>query len=188
MKALSVAGIGLLLSFAAQATEPELSMNGYNIGDSMQSVKDKTDKECQVSGKYKEDSDAEELAKSLYGDSDIIWSCIGPSNPEIPTHRMLFEFQKNKLVTIFSDVEDGHSDEATKWIMSKFGAPEEISNSFAKHNVRYQREGAENYGYFASRKGLIRERINGRKEQRVFLYVMDGKSQNISPINSPYFR
>ncbi|MGT3827042.1 hypothetical protein ACUUMB_15080 [Enterobacter kobei] len=185
-RVLMLAG-GLLFPLLVSAA-PELSMNGYKIGDTFKATEAKAEKECSRFSVYFEDSRSAELTKQIYQGDSSIWSCMTPIKDSIPAQRILFEFIDGKIATIFADIEPGREQEASSWLLAKFGGPTEISNAYAAHDVHMHRIYSETFAYYGKREGLMRTRINGRKETRTFVYVMDGVSQKISPLNSSYFR
>lgn len=188
MKLLSIAVMLSVLPLSAYAATPTLELNGFKIGEGIESVQQKAENDCLVVDEFKEDGRAAEKTKEIFGDTDKIIECIKPQSQEIPIHKMLFEFQNKKLVTIFADIEDGNADSASLWLKKHFGDAEEESNSYSQYEFDHKHEQSEVHFYYANRTALLRQRINGSGDLRTFLYVMDGNSQKISPINAPYFR
>ncbi|MFV0261370.1 MAG: hypothetical protein ACK5JN_02875 [Kluyvera sp.] len=178
----------LFVASSCLAAEPELSMGGFIIGDDVATVKNKADENCQIFTIYKEDEKAAALTKRMYGNDNVIYSCINPKENKMQAHRLLLEIDNNRLITIFADILPDGGGAAFEWIMNKFGGPTEVSNAYEAHEANNKQLLSEQYAYLYNRNALFRERINGNGEDRIFLYVMDADKQKILPFHAPYFR
>lgn len=189
--------IGLLfITSACTAAEPELSLNGYKIGDDFQTVEARAKQKCESFEPQQESLITQNLVSNVYkGIKDEVWNCMSPEEDEINATKLNFEFQNNKLVTIFAWATENAADKDFQWLVKKFGSntpplygADEVSNALEMIKAEKKLPGAEDFAYFDNRHALVRWQFIEGQYKNTYIYVMDGVSQKISPIHASSFR